>query len=274
MPSTSVQIHSSRGIQRGRQNRRRKIRSAAAQRGRPAVERGAVEARHHRQSLPRPAAAEHRGRPLAGLLPSAARRCRTRRRWRSRRAAFTASAGMPCDSRYSAISSADSRSPAATASSTERGGRSPSITCRWRCASNSSISASHPGDAPSPARSGGSSSRQALDMPRAQRREVGLQAGLVARLGVAHGVEQQVGDLRHGRHHDDHRPLGVLLGGETRRHPHALGRAHAGAAEFHHQQPGIRRTIFNDALSRWTSCPHQLQDGLLHFVERQPVESR
>ena len=35
---------------------------------------------------------------------------------------------------------------------------------------------------------------------------------VVAGLGVAHGVEQQVGDLRHGRDHDDDRALPLLLG--------------------------------------------------------------
>ncbi len=79
------------------------------------------------------------------------------------------------------------------------------------------------------------------DMPRSQRLEIGVQARFIASLGLAHAVEQQVGDFRHGRHDDRHRTVGVLLGGETRRHLDALGRAHAGAAKLHHQQAGIPR---------------------------------
>ena len=55
--------------------------------------------------------------------------------------AFTAAAGVPSDFRYSATSSAESRSPMATASSTERGGRTLSIAMPPTMRSNSPISA-------------------------------------------------------------------------------------------------------------------------------------
>jgi len=68
----------------------------------------------------------------------------------------------------------------------------------------------------------------------AQGGEVRLHSRTVSGLGVAHRAQQQVGDLRHGRHHYGHGTLAALIHGKPRGRAHALGRADAGAAEFHH----------------------------------------
>ncbi len=59
-------------------------------------------------------------------------------------AALTAHAGMPAASRYSAIISAERRSPIAMASSTERGGRSPSMSMPCAMRRKSAISSRMP----------------------------------------------------------------------------------------------------------------------------------
>ncbi len=69
-----------------------------------------------------------------------------------------------------------------------------------------------------------------------QRLKVRVQARFIARFGFAQRVEQQVGDFRHRRHHDRHRALRVLFGGEARGYVDAFGRAHAGASELHHEK--------------------------------------
>ncbi len=74
-------------------------------------------------------------------------------------AAFTASAGVPEAFRYSAIRRAERRSPMATASSTERGGISLSISIPPAMRSNSAMRCAIPAEA-SVWRAGGSSSRQ------------------------------------------------------------------------------------------------------------------
>src|SRR2546425_1617643 len=66
--------------------------------------------------------------------------------------------------------------------------------------------------------------------------DVRLQAGGVIGLGVAHGVEQEIGDLGHRRDHYGYRPMLLLLGGNAGRHPHTLGRPYTGAAEFHDEK--------------------------------------
>ena len=59
-----------------------------------------------------------------------------------------------------------------------------------------------------------------------------------SRFGVARGVEQQIGDLRHGRDHRRDRPIRGLDGDQIAGGLHARGGAHAGAAEFHDEQIG------------------------------------
>ncbi len=116
-------------------------------------------------------------------------------------------------SRGSLTSSAESRSPIATASSTERGGRSPSIsmppTIRSKLCDQLDqrrIASRRPRIRPQPP-----------DVFRARVRDVDLRRPAWSpRLGVLHGVEQQVGDLRHRRDHDDHRPLAACCS-RTRR---------------------------------------------------------
>ncbi len=149
--------------------------------------------------------------------------------------ALTAAAGTPSAFRWSATRSAESRSPTATASSTERGGRSLSMAMPRTMRSNSPISSSICAST-SGWRAAGSSSRQASSWRRRSSARLVCMPAAVAAFGVAHGIEQQVGDLRHGRdHHGDGTP-GALGGGQAGGGPHALGRAHAGAAEFHDQQ--------------------------------------
>ena len=53
--------------------------------------------------------------------------------------------------------------------------------------------------------------RGSFEVPRSQRLQIRVEIRLIARFGLAQRIEQQVGDLRHGRNHDHHRPLGVLL---------------------------------------------------------------
>ena len=137
--------------------------------------------------------------------------------------------------RNSLTSTADSRSPTATASSTDRGGRSPSIAMPFTMRSNSSItSCSWASTAPCSA--AGSSSRQASSWR--SRRSVRLLSMPLRspRLGVPHGVQQQVRHLAHRRYDNRHRALLLFRGGQPRRHTHAGGAAHARAAELHHQQ--------------------------------------
>ena len=73
-------------------------------------------------------------------------------------AALTASAGVPCAFKYAAMSSAESRSPMATASSTERGGISLSMSMPPAMRSNSAIRCAIPSSAAC-CRSGGNNSR-------------------------------------------------------------------------------------------------------------------
>ena len=69
-----------------------------------------------------------------------------------------------------------------------------------------------------------------------ERLKVGVDPGVVARLGVAQRIQQQVGDLRHCRDHCDDGPPRSLSYADFGRDPHPFGRAHARAAELHHQQ--------------------------------------
>jgi hypothetical protein len=66
--------------------------------------------------------------------------------------------------------------------------------------------------------------------------EVAGHAGAVAGFGMAHGVEQQVGDFRHGGDDDHHWPVLLFRSGQRCRYAHAVRRAYAGAAELHDQQ--------------------------------------
>ena len=70
----------------------------------------------------------------------------------------------------------------------------------------------------------------------AQLGDIGLKASLVSGFGAAQGVEQQVRDFGHCRNHNGHRPARLLFRGDARSDTHALGRAYAGAAEFHYEQ--------------------------------------
>src|SRR5689334_9562760 len=98
-------------------------------------------------------------------------------------------------------------------------------------------------------------------MPYPQHTEVPRYSSTIAGFGMPHGIEQEIGDLRHGGNHDRHRPLLLLPGRKFRGYPHTVGRAHTGPAELHHQQvfqlksfPLVMRarTIFRMASSTWS----------------------
>ena len=100
----------------------------------------------------------------------------------------------------------------------------PASACRSTMRSNSPISSRDSGQHGGLLPSAGSSSRQASSWRSRKLVEIGVQPGVIAGLGVAHGVEQQVGDLRHRRDHDHHRPLASVARRPDRgRHAHALG---------------------------------------------------
>ena len=123
----------------------------------------------------------------------------------------------------------------AMASSTERGGRSPSIIIPLAMRVNSRIRALMPSMARS-WRSGRQQTSAGLDVPDGKLVEIGLQIGLIAGFGFAQRIDQHIGDFGHRGDHDHHRAVGMLLGRKTGGGPDAIGRAHARAAEFHNQK--------------------------------------
>jgi len=63
--------------------------------------------------------------------------------------------------------------------------------------------------------------------------EVAIDAGLVALFGEASGVEEQIGDLRHGGHDCGDGSRGGVGSDQVAGGFHAGGGADAGASEFH-----------------------------------------
>ncbi len=123
----------------------------------------------------------------------------------------------------------------ARARSTEDSGRSPSIRMPFAMRENSAINPLHAVERGF-LETFGQQFVAALEMALCERLNIGVEARFVARFGFAERVEQEVSDFRHGRHHDRHRAMLVLFGGETRGHVDAFGRAHAGAPELHHEK--------------------------------------
>ena len=113
-------------------------------------------------------------------------------------------------------------------------------------------------------RSAGSRPRQRLEMARVELLQIGVQIRLVAGFGLAQRIQQQVGDLRHGRNHDHHRPHGVLLRGETR------GSTRMRSAEPMLVPPNfITRRFIHQFPNSKSVCAHHLQDRLLHLLRRE-----
>ena len=82
--------------------------------------------------------------------------------------------------------------------------------------------------------------------------QVGLDSGAIAGFGVPHGVEQQVGDLGHGRNHNRDRPHVALFG------------ARRAATRMRSAEPTlvppnfITSRSFNGIPFRWKSAPERL----------------
>ena len=136
-----------------------------------------------------------------------------------------------------------------TASSTERGGRSPSIAMPFTMRSNSPISS-----AMRAVTVAWLSRRQqvaaSLFVAAAQVRQVGVHAARLpaSACRMASSSRSVIFDMA-----ETTTTTGRLLcssADDARRHAHALGRAHAGAAEFHDEQV-VRFTHGCDTLFRW-----------------------
>ncbi len=119
--------------------------------------------------------------------------------------------GMPDTSRYSAIINAERRSPMAMASSTDRGGRSPSISMPCAMRRKSAMSSRTPVSARPHCDRIAQQFLASLFVTLRETSHAGLDARFIARFGVPQGVQQQIGDTRHRRNHRQHGPPLLLL---------------------------------------------------------------
>ena len=195
-------------VQRRRQDGGRIIRTAASQRGGPAVGGGAIEARHHRNR----ALADQRQQVGPRLLP---RRLHQRGRVAEHGVGDNQLPGVHRRGGRAfglqVLRHQQRREPLAHGHGFIHRARRPLVQHRHAAHdalefADQGVNLRHRGSVPR--------LRQQLAagvlMPRAQRRQVGFHARASARLGMAHGIEQQIGDLRHGRNHHRHGPPGAL----------------------------------------------------------------
>jgi len=107
-------------------------------------------------------------------------------------------------------------------------------------------------------------------MARGEQRQIAVDAVLVVRLRHSRGIEQKVGDLRHGGNHGRDRPLRRLRRDQIAGGSHTGGGAHAGAAEFHNEQMIQLTFPFGGVVGFPVGKPraNELQNGFLHLFGR------
>ena len=220
------------GVERCRQNRRREIRSAAAESGGPPVGGRAIESGDHGKY----ALHQQRAQALARLLPGG---------FHDRRSVAVDGVGDD------GVGGVERHCPHAFRFEERRDQqRGEPLADRDGLIDRARRALAQQEHPPGDARKLGDDGAQAFDrgflaiggqqlaaslgVPLLQNPDVGVEPRRVACLGVAHRVEQQVGDPGHRRDHHQRRTLPFLLRADPRRHAHSLGRPHTGSAEFHH----------------------------------------